>query len=98
MTSKNDALSNLNNPLNSFIDQEPTTLKAKGGRPRAEAETRSRRTNVLFTPRMFGDLKDLAAVKGTSLNNLINELAEDAINANADALEKFAEAQNRVKD
>lgn len=80
----------MNNPagavLSTLLGQED---KPKGGRPVSTGETRSRRTNVLFTPSMFNDLKDLAAMKRTSLNNLLNELAEQAIVENKEALDQF---------
>lgn len=88
--------SKVNNPatpsktaVQSFIDPAPATSSSKGGRPRIEGETRSRRVNILMEPSKAYDLKNLAALNRTSVNNLINGLVEAYINENRKALDQF---------
>lgn len=85
----------INNPaaaaVSTFTDDEPATNK--GGRPKKKGETHSRRTNVLFKPSTYEAMQDLAAVDRTSVNHLLNKLAEGYIQENQEKLAKFRKIQ-----
>ncbi|MGO4938359.1 hypothetical protein ACTQ54_12275 [Fundicoccus sp. Sow4_H7] len=76
----------INNPAETFITREhPATV----GRPKSKGETKDKRTNLLFYPSVYEDLRKIATMKQTSVNDLINTLAEEFIEQEQDAIEMY---------
>lgn len=61
----------------------------KRGRKPSTEETKSKRLNLLMLPSTCEDLTKIAAMKRTSVNDLINSISKDYITANQDLIEKY---------
>lgn len=79
---------NLEDPSAPFFDNDATPAP-KTGQSRKERETRSKRSNVLFTPTMYAAMQDLAAIKRTSVNGILNDLAADYIDQHQEELDQY---------
>ncbi|PDH77213.1 hypothetical protein AO457_02455 [Oenococcus oeni] len=89
---KKNALAGINTPAAtpaaaSFISEADT--EKRPGRPASKGETKSRRTNILFKPSTYEDLQTLALLKRTSVNELLNQLAEEAVAQNRSDIDRF---------
>ena len=52
-------------------------------------ETKSKRVNLLMLPSIYADITKIAAMKRTSVNDLVNTLLQEHIEANKELLEKY---------
>lgn len=56
-------------------------------------ETKSKRSNILFTPSVYEDLRILSVIFDTSVNDILHELAKKYIEQNRKLVELFKERQ-----
>lgn len=61
----------------------------KRGRPASTEETKSKRVNLLMLPSVYTDITKIAAMKRTSVNDLVNTLLQEHIEENKELLEKY---------
>jgi hypothetical protein len=60
-----------------------------------EIETKSKRLNLLVYPSLSNDLQKIAAMKGTKVNNLINQIFMDY--TKSEEAQNYIEAYNKIK-
>lgn len=87
----------MNDPAASVAERLVQDKPAKTGRPRMSKETRSHRTNILMTPSVYADLKDMATIEGTSVNQILNVLAQDYLRKNSSRLSDYRKAMQTLK-
>ena len=56
-------------------------------------ETKSKRSNILFTPSVYEDLRILASLTDTSVNEILHKLAKLYISNNEVKIDAFKEKQ-----
>lgn len=82
----------IENPALSTIDK---LITADTGTPKkkqqqgTEQQTKSKRLNLLLRPALLEDLKKIAAMKQTSVNNLINTVLGEYAEQEAEQIEKY---------
>lgn len=77
--------------LGATLDLSPSLEEAHNG------ESKNRRTNILVRPTAHDAMKDLAAIQGTSFNNLINVIMDNVISENAETLEAYRAFRSKIK-
>ena len=82
-------------PAHNKQDTQDTYNKPKptGPKPKAKAkeETKSKRLNLLLQPSVLIDVEKIAAMKRTSVNDLINTLLKEFITQEAGTLARYEE-------
>ncbi|MGF3115311.1 hypothetical protein ACQV2W_03625 [Facklamia sp. P12934] len=68
-----------NNPAEAFIrgNRNKQAPASKIGRPKSTEETKSKRTNLLLYPSIFEDLRKIAYIQQTSINDIMNDLGRE---------------------
>lgn len=61
----------------------------KRGRPTCKEETKSKRVNLLFLPSVHEDITKIAAMKRSSVNDLISTLLQDYIEENRELIDRY---------
>lgn len=61
----------------------------KRGRKPSTEETKSKRLNLLILPSVGEDMTKIAAMKRTSVNDLINSLLKGYVESNQDLIKKY---------
>lgn len=77
-------------PASAFIskpNEEP--VQEKSGSAEGKQENKSVRINLLFRPSTKRNIKKLALVNQTSINDLINTVMDEYIAAHADEIAKY---------
>ena len=99
------SFNDITNPALQFMTQpegertaatEPTDKAAdfkglKRGRKPSTEETKTKRLNLLMLPSVCDDLNKIAAMKRSSVNELINSILKDYVTENADLISKYDE-------
>lgn len=83
---ENPALTTINKLITADAEQQDT--RAKQGRS-TEQQTKSKRLNLLLRPALLEDLKKIAAMERTSVNDLINTVLGEYAEREADQIEKY---------
>lgn len=69
----------------------------KRGKKPSEEETKSKRINILVFPSIHKNISKIAAMKRTSINDLIVSLMRDYVNDNMDIVNKYDEVFGKEK-
>ena len=72
--------------------------KPTGPRPKGKEETKSKRLNLLLQPSVVVDMGKIAAMKRSSVNDLINAILKDFITQEASTLAKYEEVFGGSED
>lgn len=83
---ENPALTTINKLITADAEQQDT--RAKQGRS-TEQQTKSKRLNLLLRPALLEDLKKIAAMERTSVNDLINTVLGEYAEQEAEQIEKY---------
>lgn len=100
------SFNNMSNPALQFmttpiVDQEEEKVEAqetvaefkglKRGRKPSKEETKTKRLNLLMLPSVYEDITKIAAMKRSSVNELINTVLQEYIADNQELITKYDE-------
>lgn len=69
----------------------PEFTGLKRGRKPSKEETKTKRLNLLMLPSVYEDITKIAAMKRSSINDLINTVLKQYISDNQELIEKYNE-------
>lgn len=85
---ENPALTTINKLITAEAETTQQDTRAKQGRG-TEQQTKSKRLNLLLRPALLEDLKKIAAMERTSVNDLINTVLGEYAEQEAEQIEKY---------
>lgn len=85
---ENPALTTINKLITADNENTQPEKKTKQGRS-PEQQTKSKRLNLLLRPALLEDLKKIAAMERTSVNDLINTVLGEYAEQEAEQIEKY---------
>ena len=77
----------IENPALQFISNAETTSREQ--KQATDQQTKSKRLNLLLRPALLEDLKKIAAMRQTSVNDLINTVLAEFTEHETDQIEKY---------
>lgn len=92
---------NVDNPALQFItpteENDPSSkdlalshaVEQKRGRPASKEETKTKRLNLLILPSVHENIDKIAAMKRSSINDLINSILIDYVQENSELINKY---------
>lgn len=85
---ENPAILTINKLITADNENTQPEKKTKQGR-NTEQQTKSKRLNLLLRPALLEDLKKIAAMERTSVNDLINTVLGEYAEQEAEQIEKY---------
>ncbi|MEM1506253.1 toxin-antitoxin system HicB family antitoxin [Domibacillus sp. 8LH] len=87
----------VNNPAARFINTDQTQQTDNThNKPDSEStETKSKRLNLLVTPSLHVNLKKVATMEETSVNDLINRVLNEYVEDKNDLIEKYNQVMKK---